>query len=128
MREIRGQDAQGSGHWLASRGSRKHLGIDYVCEEGEIICSDIDGTITKIGYPYNPNDKTKGHLRYVEVTDKNRSRVRYFYVKPVVKKGDKIDAGSPVGKSQDLTRIYKGITQHYHLEIIAYVNPEEYFK
>lgn len=125
-KKIRGQDAHGSGEWQASRGSRKHNGVDYVCEEGEYIRSDVEGKVTKIGYPYNPTDTKKGHLRYVEVTDNKRSRVRYFYIDPKVSKGDTISPSDVLGVSQDLTCIWPGMTQHYHLEVIAYVNPKEY--
>ncbi len=126
MREIRGQDCQGAGHWQAPRGERKHNGIDYICDSGDQVIALKDGLVTKIGYPYNPNDTTKGHLRYVEVTDNKKARVRYFYIKPKVKVGDKIRVNDILGISQDLTKIYPGITQHYHLEVIGYINPEEY--
>jgi len=126
MRKVRGQDAHGSGEWHAPRVSRKHKGIDYVCEEGDYVRSDVEGKVTKIGYPYNPSDPKKGHLRYVEVTDKERSRVRYFYVEPKVSQGDMIYPSDILGKSQDLTKIWPGMTQHFHLEVIAYVNPQEY--
>jgi len=126
MKIIRGQDAWGSGEWQAPRGDRKHNGVDPVCSIFEAVLSDVDGKVTKIGYPYNPSDKKKGHLRYVEVTDSRKSRVRYFYITPTVKKGDLIEKGDQLGTSQSLLGVYPKITQHYHLEVIAYVNPLEY--
>ncbi len=126
MKTIRGRDIHGSGAWQASRGNRKHNGVDIVCLIFNSICSDVGGKVTKIGYPYNPSDDKKGHLRYVEVTDSKKSRVRYFYILPTVKKGDLIEKGDQLGTSQDLTVIYPKITQHYHLEVIAYVEPIEY--
>ena len=127
-REVRGQDAQGSGEWLASRGRRKHMGVDFVCDVDESVPTDVKGKVTKIGFPYSPKDKFKGHLRYVEVTTELKQRVRYFYIRPTVSVGDMVDIGDEIGVSQDLTKIYPGITQHIHLEIIAYVNPLEFFK
>ncbi len=124
--KIRGTDKQGSGAWLASRGNRKHLGEDIICNELEEITSHVAGFVSKIGYPYNPSNIDKGHLRYIEVTDKNKSKVRYFYLFPTVEKGQKILKGDILGISQDLTKIYNGITQHYHLEVIAYLQPTKY--
>jgi len=123
---VRGLDAHGSGAWLASRGNRFHKGEDIVCEPEEKIKSLTDGFVSKIGYPYNPSNKQKGHLRYVEITDKEKAKVRYFYVKSSVETGQKIKKGEAIGHSQDLTKIYPGITQHYHLEVIAYVQPSKY--
>lgn len=126
MKIIRGNDIHGSGAWQAPRGDRKHNGVDIICSIFQAICSDVDGKVTKVGYPYNPNDDKKGHLRYVEVTDSQKARVRYFYISPTVKKGDLIEKGDQLGTSQSLCGIYPKITQHYHLEVIAYVEPLEY--
>ena len=128
MIEIRGNDCHGSGAWQAPRGSRKHSGEDIICKKGDHITSDVDGKVTKIGYPYNPGDLNKGHLRYVEVTDSNKSRVRYFYIFPTAVKGQEIKKGDILGISQDLTKIYPGITQHFHLEIIGYIQPTKYLE
>ena len=125
---IRGQDAQGSGEWLASRGNRFHKGEDVVCYAGDRILSHTDGFVSKIGYPYNPSNEKKGHLRYVEITDSEKSKIRYFYIKATVERGQKVVKNEQIGISQDLTQIYPGITQHYHLEIIAYVQPTKYLK
>ena len=127
--KLRRCDAQGCGHWQAPRGNRKHNGIDVVCQAGECVESITDGIITKIGYPYNPNS-SKGHFRYVEVTDANKARIRYFYVMPSidVKVGKTVAQGDSLGNSQKLSNIYSGITQHYHLEVIAYCNPIDYLK
>ena len=74
--------------------------------------------VTKLGYPYSPEDEVKGHLRYVEV-DLDGNRFRYFYINPLVQVGDKVWPQTILGTSQDLTEIYPGITQHVHFEIIG---------
>ena len=125
--KLRKCDAQGCGHWQAPRGSRKHNGIDVVCQTGECVESITDGIITKIGYPYNPNS-SKGHFRYVEVTDANKARIRYFYVKPDVNVGKTVIQGEVIGKAQNIEEVYKGITPHFHLEVIAFCNPIDYLK
>lgn len=129
MREIRGWDEQGSGAYLAKRGSRLHQGVDLITEIGEPIESFCCGKVTKIGFPYNPANIKRGHLRYVQVTDLNKIKVRVFYIDPCVKVDDIVHKGQIIGHSQDLTQIYHGITQHLHFEVkksSAYLNPLEY--
>jgi len=129
--ELRGFDAQGSGAYLAPRGSRKHKGVDYACKAGDLVQAVCKGKVTKLGYPYNPSDKEKGHLRYVQVTDIDGRDVRYFYIEPMVRIGDKVAAMDVLGRSQDLTKIYTGITQHFHFEIKengAIINPNDYLE
>ena len=124
---IRGQDCHGSGAYLASRGSRKHQGIDIVTEIDEDIKSRCCGEVTKIGWPYASKDKS--FYRYVQVTDLDGIQVRHFYVKPGVSVGDIVHKGQSIGTSQDLTQTYPGITQHLHFEVKkggAFLNPLKY--
>lgn len=114
---IRGQDRHGAGYFGAPRGKRTHNGVDIVCRAGDAVTAFCDGTVTKLGYPYSPQDPKKGHLRYVEVTDIEGNRCRYFYVKRSVSMGDRVRRGDLLGVAQGLTEIYKGITDHYHFEI-----------
>ncbi len=128
---IRGFDSQGAGYFGASRagGSRKHNGVDFVCHPHDEIISLTDGIVTKIGYPYDPSNEKKGHMRYIQITDKDGNDVRYFYVTPHVDLYDTIKRGDKIGRSQDLTRIYPGITQHFHFEVKrvrGYLNPLDY--
>lgn len=115
--KVRGQDRHGAGYYGAPRGKRTHKGVDYCCNAGDRMLSVSEGKVTKIGFPYSPNDKKKGHLRYVQVTDANGYDCRYFYVEPFVKVGDPIRAGEIIGQAQGLTRIYPGITDHFHFEV-----------
>jgi len=128
---IRGYDSQGAGHYGASRGSRIHVGIDFVTEKDQEVKSLCKGVVTKIGYPYSPEDKQKGHLRYIQVTDKRGFNTRYFYVFPEVNVGDVVLKGEVIGISQNLTKIYRGITQHFHFEVKRkgeFVNPHHYLE
>ena len=125
----RGTDKWGSGAYRASRGDRKHNGIDIACYAGSVILSPHYGTVSKIGYPYDPNDPKKGHLRYVQVTERGGFLCRYFYVLPDVKVGDQIMTGDELGVAQGLSNIYEGITDHIHYEVKlngVFVNPDEY--
>lgn len=116
--KIRGWDDQGNGAFGSSRakGTRKHSGVDVVVEEGDSIHAMRAGIVSKIGYPHDPDNRKKGHLRYVEVAVGLR-RHRYFYVEPTVRKYDVVEADQIIGKAQGLTEIYKGITDHIHFEI-----------
>lgn len=129
---VRGQDKQGAGHFGASRGKRKHRGLDFSCWPKSKILAVSSGEVTKIGYPYNPvTNPDKAHLRYVQVTDCNGFDVRYFYINPLVKKGDKVGIDGIIGESQDLRPIFKGITPHFHFEVKkggAFINPNDYLK
>ena len=120
---VRRTDKHGSGAWGAPRGGRKHRGVDYACHDGTIIFSATLGVVTKIGYPYCDDLS----YRYVEVTDANNNRYRYFYLSPLVTKGEAVTNSTPLGMVQDLQKRYKHITNHCHVEVKNgddYLNPE----
>ena len=128
---IRKTDAQGSGYYGAPRGSRTHKGIDVACYPDSEILSVCNGVVTKIGYPYDPEDIKKGHLRYVQVTTPDKVDERYFYVRPTVEVGDTVIEDDVLGVSQDLRDIYPGITPHYHWEIKrnnVHIDPNDYLE
>jgi murein DD-endopeptidase MepM/ murein hydrolase activator NlpD len=122
----RGTDAGGSGHYGASRGTRRHNGQDFNVAPGSTVLSPVDGFITKLGYPYG-DDLT---YRYVQVQDDQGNRHRFFYVEPVVEIQDYIQVGEVLGTAQNVARRYpvpKGMAPHVHYEIIdkdgIYINP-----
>ena len=129
---IRGQDDFGSGAFQASRGRRKHKGIDIACYKGTAVGSDVYGKVTKIGYPYNQDDKRKKHFRYVQVTDSLGRDHRYFYVIPSVDVGDIVNRGVLLGITQGIAEAYntdlKTMTDHFHYEVKEdgeYLNPHK---
>ena len=116
--EIRKTDCFGAGHFNASRGpSRRHIGVDVVSVPGDKWAALNDGKVTKLGYPY-ADDLT---FRYVEVTDAQGWRWRYFYIVPLtgLKVGAPVRKGDVVGICQTLQKRYKGITEHVHVEILG---------
>lgn len=131
-------DDYGSGEFGAKRGERIHQGIDYACYPGtEILCICV-GKVTKLGYPYA--DGIGGvqddiPYRYVEVTDGQDNRHRYFYVEPMVMEGSVVTPGTVLGYVQNLQRRYGGnenrkpITNHVHYEVIGwngtYLDPDD---
>ena len=122
---IRKQDAHGSGEWGASRGTRKHNGIDLAAYPGTVIISPVQGTVTKLGYPY-ADDLT---YKYVQVTTSAGEDHRFFYLNPMVDIGDPVwDGETELGYVQDLGKRYSGITSHAHYEIKVggeYVEPKK---
>ncbi|WP_138436349.1 M23 family metallopeptidase [Marinobacter shengliensis] len=105
-------DGHGCGHFGASRGTRKHQGIDLNCKPMTTVCSPVAGTVTKIGYPYGDDLS----YRYVEISSQGYA-FRVFYVDPMVTRGQQVSKSTPIGKAQDLGTRYSGITNHVHLEI-----------
>ena len=126
---IRGQDVHGEGYYGAPRGSRTHNGVDMACCPDSLIKATRRGKVTKIGYPYNPEDAKKGFLRYVQVTDVDGFDHRYFYVRPKVRVGDEVEVDGVIGKAQDMDQIYPGITPHIHYEVKlfgSFVDPRRF--
>lgn len=127
----RGSDPMGSGHYGASRGHRKHMGIDYCASPGTMIVSPVHGKVTKLGYPYAQDTS----FRYVEITSLDGHRHRLFYVSPSVTLGDLVGEKDVVGYCQDIaTKWGNGMKNHIHYEIMVpgknrkYVDPKEYWK
>jgi len=128
---IRGRDCHGFGHYGASRGRRKHKGIDVVANVRDQVLACSTGRISKIGYPYSPQDPAKGFLRYVEVTTASNHKERYFYCSTTMKVGDPVIKGQWFASCQDLCCIYGGITPHLHFEVKKagfFLNPIKYIE
>lgn len=121
--ELRGSDDWGDGSFGASRGSRKHKGIDYKAEPGDEILSPCTGKVTKIGYPYAPKPGDKITYRYVEVTDPQGYRHRVFYIEPRVNMARQLNQGVVIGTAQDISGRYhdddkEPMINHVHYEIL----------
>ena len=125
----RGTDAHGSGEYGAPRGSRLHNGEDFGAYPGSVVKALTGGELIKIGYPYNPNDQKKGHLRYVRFRHGSWT-IDYFYVGTKLTPGTVVEKGDPIGWVQNLMEIYPGMTNHIHFQCKRggdFVNPQELF-
>lgn len=125
-------DPKGCGYFGASRGSRKHKGLDFTVIEGQSIHSPIEGNITRVSIPYASDTTYKGVL----ITGTGRHQgleVKIFYMTLLdsVKIGASVTPGRPIGRAQDISRKYPGgMTPHVHVEVYdkkQLVNPEHYF-
>ena len=121
--EPRGLDNMGSGAFAAPRGNRVHYGEDYVYHAGDNVYSHISGTILRIGWPYAGED-----FRLIEMLDDTGQLViRYFYVKPCVGPGAKIECNQKIGVAQDIAGYHgEGMTPHVHVE--CYVSPSYLYR
>ena len=113
-------DDQGCGYYGASRGSRKHVGVDLTAADntslpiGTDVQCGFSGEVVKVGLAYSQSDKR--HLRYVAIK-LEKYYVRVFYIEPKVSVGDIITADTVIGKSLCLGDFYKNITEHVHFEV-----------
>jgi len=131
---VREHDSYGCGAYRASRGGRSHNGIDYSCYEGTKIVTHVKGIVTKIGYPY-ADDLS---YRYVQVTDPQGLRHRFFYVEPWVDLGTEVEVYSAIlGTAQAVNAKYPvneahplGMLNHVHYEIKlqdgSFIDPSEF--
>jgi hypothetical protein len=93
------------------------MGVDYVAAPESILLSPVKGEVTKLGYPYGDDLS----YRYVQITDKEGNKHRFFYVEPLVELGQKVRKTTRIGIVQDITRRYPtpvGMKVHVHYEII----------
>ena len=122
---IRGLDVWGSGSFGAPRKNHVHQGVDFICVPGQAIFSPINGLIVREAHPYADDLTWSGCLirgQYMEV--------KMFYLnlyRDLI--GLNVTAGQTIGKAQDISLKYPGITPHVHAEakslLTNMINPEE---
>jgi hypothetical protein len=119
----RGNDAHGSGQFGAKRGARSHNGLDIVAEYNEEIYSPIEGDLMREALPY-PDDPSFRGILIKGVGNWEGYEIKMFYVIGLI--CGRVKPGSLVGRAQNLTEKYKGITNHVHIEVKhkgVYINP-----
>lgn len=121
-------DAHGSGQFGASRGARRHQGLDIVARAGEQVKSPIDGDVMREALPYPADPRYRGVV--IRGTGKFAGyEVKMFYVEGLF--CGQVKAGQVVGSAQNLGDKYPGITNHVHLEVRykgAVVSPLEMYR
>lgn len=110
-------DAYGCGHFGASRGSRKHNGLDVTTIKGQKIFSPITGYLNRLAYPYRSDLSYKGIEIIGEGIHKD-FRVKIFYCTPTVAVKTRLKAGQQVAISQKINDKYSDkMKNHVHLEL-----------
>lgn len=127
--KLRGCDDWGCGHFGASRGDRKHTGLDIDTIPGAPVFCLNPGIVTDIGYAYSDDLS----FRIVDITN-GGYRWRYFYVDPIVNVGDELDAYTQIGHDQNVAQRYherdpeRHMVNHTHIEAIDpdgnHIDPE----
>lgn len=137
---FRGSDPTGNGWFGASRGSRKHKGVDIVVVPGEDIFAMMSGTVTKLGYVYSNPKQGKPVMRFVEIQNTiegDHYKLWQMYVSPSVEKGQEIEQNQIIGKAQDIADYHKSeddeheMKNHVHIQLWkngVLVDPEPLIK
>lgn len=111
----RGCDAGGwgCGSFGASRGARKHNGLDIVTTPGQTIYAPISGKVTRFPFPYSSD------LSYTGIEIVNEVyKVKIFYMKATVSIGAQVKQGQQIGISQNIAAKYSSqMTNHVHIEV-----------
>jgi hypothetical protein len=114
--ESRGIDRWGSGEFGASRDQshRLHQGLDIRATAGEEVYSPIGGIVLREAVPYRDDGSYRGVVIRGE-GEWSGYEVKVFYVDGAF--CGAVQPGQVVGSAQDLTRRYRGITNHIHVEV-----------
>jgi len=122
-------DKWGRGDYLAPRERNgvkdQHKGVDFAVYPDSVILAPCDCVIERIGLPYS--DKKRSNYKLMVLRVDQQTVIKIMYIWPIVSARSFIKKWKPIGLSQDLTLIYDGITNHYHLEVIIegqHVNPK----
>ncbi len=111
--KIRGCDAHGCGSFGASRGGRKHEGVDIVVTPGTKILSPITGKVIRYPFPYPGDIFYKGIL-----IENEQYSVKIFYLNPTAIQNTTVKQGGVIGVAQNIASKYSpGMTNHVHMEV-----------
>ena len=130
---IRKPDVWGSGEYGARRVRGgivyPHEGVDLAAYPDSAVLAHTRMTVKRIGLP--SSDPKKNGLRLIECEVDAQTRVKFMYVFPTVRVGQRLKTGDRLGIVQDLNPFYEGITNHYHLEVIiegVKINPRPWLE
>ena len=110
-------DEDGSGRFGASRGNRKHLGIDLLGMPGQWVVAPETGRPTSIGKPYGDGGPWDIYFRF-----KGPSGLwRLFYCRPIPGiLGRTVVRGQAIGTLEDVSAKYgDSMLPHLHVELIV---------
>ena len=124
---LREDDPTGHGAYGASRGNRKHQGIDLLVRAGEGVYAPFAGRITHTR-PY-ANDTRFGGLRLQGEGKYADYLLKIFYLQPTAT--GSVTKGDLIGKAQAISLKYSPqMKDHLHIELYIQgkrVDPTPYF-
>ncbi|XP_001332975.2 leukocyte cell-derived chemotaxin-2 [Danio rerio] len=112
----------GCGHYGASRGSRKHMGLDIVCTDGAYVYAPFDVRIIGRAKPYGNNNAIDDGITLMG----EGLCFKLFYVQPDLLSGTKFKY-EKIGSLLPMQKVYPGITSHVHVQMCDKSDPTEYF-
>jgi len=107
-------DTEGSGVYGAPRGSRKHNGVDYLCDAGQPIVAPFDMKIERVANP-----KARSPLSGVKWrAGRSHGKIFYFMPAPGVV-GRHVKQGEIIGVAQSVSKDYglPAMLDHIHFQI-----------
>lgn len=107
-------DVEGQGSYGANRGSRKHNGIDYLCDEGQDIVAPFDMHIDRVSAP-----KAGSPMSGIAWTS-GKTKGRMWYFLPDMQLINcYVGKGQVIGKAQSVSRDYglPRMKDHIHFQI-----------
>ena len=107
-------DLEGDGNYGASRGTRLHNGIDYLCKKGQDVVAPFNMIITRLSLP-----KRNSFLSGI-AWKKGKSSGKMFYFQPDESLiGKSVYEGDVIGIAQSVAMHYKlpKMLNHIHLRI-----------
>lgn len=114
--KMRPCDGQGCGHWGASRGGRKHWGVDITVKKGGNVYSPITGYISRYPYPYASDLSYRG-IEIIGTEEHKGLKVKIFYCIPKVAQKTKVKKGQKIAIAQAINEKYgASMTNHLHVE------------
>ncbi|XRE42205.1 hypothetical protein ACIVBQ_000409 [Tenacibaculum discolor] len=113
---LRGKDSTGNGWFGASRGNRKHEGVDFVGVPGQNVYACESGRV-RIGNVYRGSTK----MKLVEIKN-STYKVKQMYVQPTVKNGQMVQAGDVIGTLQDVATFHGSNKMKPHCHISVWKN------
>ncbi|XP_074069606.1 leukocyte cell-derived chemotaxin-2-like [Macrotis lagotis] len=118
---IRGCDIHGCGSYGASRGKRKHNGVDVTCPDGSVVYAPFNGKIIRQAKPYKKDNAINDGI---QITGEGFC-IKMFYVKATKYKGN-IKKGEKLGNLLPLQKVYPKITSHIHIQNCDLSDPTPY--
>lgn len=107
-------DSEGDGSYGTSRGSRRHNGIDFLCEEGQDIVAPHKMTIERESKPKTESPMTGIAWR------SGKSTGRMWYFKPdIALIGQEVREGQVIGVAQSVSKDYglSKMKDHIHYQV-----------
>ncbi|XP_018592607.2 leukocyte cell-derived chemotaxin-2-like [Scleropages formosus] len=105
-------------------GTRKHMGLDIVCTDGDTVLAPFHVKINGPASPYTTgvNAAINDGLNL----SGQGLCFKLFYVKPVETSGT-VEQGQELGTMLPMQEVYPGITSHVHVQMCNKSDPTKYF-